>query len=122
MLTPIVRLHDRHRFRAFGIERQGAATPSLTSQLISARSFDGLSSLGLAGCGHDTNYAFMQLTAEMQNIIYNGATPVPPRDRRRYYDLVSASLRKCPLLTNAALMNAIRAAQRELLRPPAEAA
>jgi hypothetical protein len=64
----------------------------------------------------------MQLTAEMQNIIYNGATPVPPRDRRRYYDLVSASLRKCPLLTNAALMNAIRAAQRELLRPPAEAA
>jgi hypothetical protein len=48
--------------------------------------------------------------------------PVPLRDRRRYYDLVSASLAKCSLLTNAALMEAIRSAQRELLRPPAEAA
>jgi hypothetical protein len=49
------------------------------------------------------------------------AAPVPPRDRRHYYDLVGALLRRCPLLTNAALMDAIRAAQRELLRPPAEA-
>ena len=46
----------------------------------------------------------------------------PPRDRRRYYDIVSASLAKDSLLTNAALVEAIRAAQRELLRPPAEAA
>jgi hypothetical protein len=46
----------------------------------------------------------MQLTAEMQNLIRDGAAPVAPRDRRRYYDLVSASLRKCSLLTNAALM------------------
>jgi hypothetical protein len=62
------------------------------------------------------------LTGEMLELIRNGAAPVLPRDRRRYYDLVSAPLRRCPLLTNAALMDAIRAAQRELLRPPAEAA
>jgi hypothetical protein len=55
-------------------------------------------------------------------LVRNCAAPVPPRDRRRYYDLVSASLGKCPLLTNAPLMDAIRAAQRELLRRPAEAA
>jgi hypothetical protein len=64
----------------------------------------------------------MQLTIEMLERVHSGAAPVPPRDRRRYYDLVSALLRRCPLLTNAALMDAIRAAQRELLRPPAEAA
>jgi hypothetical protein len=62
------------------------------------------------------------LTGEMQDLVRNGAAPVAPRDRRRYYDLISASLAKCSLLTNAALMDAIRAAQRELLRPPAEAA
>ena len=61
------------------------------------------------------------LTGEMLELVRNGAAPVPPRDRRRYYDLVSASLRRCPLLTNAALMDAIRAAQRQL-RPPAETA
>jgi hypothetical protein len=55
-------------------------------------------------------------------LTHTGAAPVPPRDRRRYYNLVSVSLGKCSLLTNAALMDAIRAAQRELLRPPAEAA
>jgi hypothetical protein len=53
------------------------------------------------------------------------AAPVLLQSRRaiarRYYDLISASLAKCSLLTNAALMDAIRAAQRELLRPPAEA-
>jgi hypothetical protein len=64
----------------------------------------------------------MQLTPEMENLVREGAAPIPPRDRRRYYDLVSASLDKCSLLTNAALMDAIRAAQRELLRRPAEAA
>jgi hypothetical protein len=62
------------------------------------------------------------LTGEMLERVRSGAAPVPPRDRRRYYDLVSASLAKCSLLTNAALMDAIRAAQRELLRRPAEAA
>ena len=62
------------------------------------------------------------LTSEMQDLVRNGAAPVAPRDRRRYYDLISASLAKCSLLTNAALMDAIRAAQRELLRRPAEAA
>jgi hypothetical protein len=50
----------------------------------------------------------MLLTGEMLERVRNGAAPVPPRDRRRYYDLVSASLRRCPLLTNAALMDAIR--------------
>jgi hypothetical protein len=62
------------------------------------------------------------LTSEMLELVRNGAAPVPPRDRRRYYNLVSASLAKCGLLTNAALMDAIRAAQRELFRRPAEAA
>jgi hypothetical protein len=62
------------------------------------------------------------LTGEMLERVRSGAAPVPPRDRRRYFDLISASLAKCPLLTNAALMDAIRAAQRELLRPPAKAA
>jgi hypothetical protein len=61
------------------------------------------------------------LTAEMLERVRSGAAPVAPRDRRRYYDLVSASLGKCPLLTNAALMDAIQAAQRELLRRPVEA-
>jgi hypothetical protein len=64
----------------------------------------------------------MPLTSEMQNLVHGGAAPIPPRDRRRYYDLVSASLTKNSLLTHATLMDAIRAAQRELLRSPAEAA
>jgi hypothetical protein len=63
----------------------------------------------------------MQLTSEMQRLVYNGAAPISARDRPRYYDLVSASLAKCSLLTNAALMEAIRSAQREVLRPPVEA-
>jgi hypothetical protein len=63
-----------------------------------------------------------QLTDEMLERVHSGAAPIPPRDRRRYYDLISASLRRRSVLTNAALMDAIRAAQRELLRPPAEAA
>jgi hypothetical protein len=54
--------------------------------------------------------------------IRDGAAPVPARDRRRYYDLVNASLRRRPLLTNAVLTEVILAAQRELLRPAAEAA
>jgi hypothetical protein len=62
----------------------------------------------------------MQLTSEMLERVHSGAAPIAPRDRRRYCDLVSASLRRRPLLTNAALMEAIRAAQRELLRPSAD--
>jgi hypothetical protein len=68
----------------------------------------------LAGCGCETKCTFirenrMQLTSEM-------------RYRPRYYDLVSASLRKGrPLLTNAAVTEPIRSTQRELLRPPVEA-
>ena len=82
----------------------------------------------MAGCGCDTNYNSwlgetieMQLTHEMQDLVYNGAAPVPPRDRPRYFDLVNAALAKCSLLTNAAVLEAIRSAQRELLRPPVEA-
>jgi hypothetical protein len=63
----------------------------------------------------------MQLTDEMRDLIYNGAGPVLPRDRPRYYDLVSTSLRRSPLLSNAAVTEAIRSAQRELLRPPVKA-
>jgi hypothetical protein len=43
-------------------------------------------------------------------LVRSGAAPVPLRDRRRYYDLVSASLDKCSLLTNAVLMEAIKPA------------
>jgi hypothetical protein len=43
------------------------------------------------------------------------------RDREHYYDLIARWLDACPLPTNAALMGAIRSAQRELLRPPIEA-
>jgi hypothetical protein len=46
--------------------------------------------------------------------------PVAPRDRGRYFDLVSASLNKQQLLSNAAVLEAIRSAQRTLLRPPVE--
>jgi hypothetical protein len=63
-----------------------------------------------------------QLTSEMLERVRDGAAPVPARDRRRYYDLVSASLRRRPLLTNAALTEVILAVQRELLRSPAKAA
>jgi hypothetical protein len=62
------------------------------------------------------------LAGEMLERVRSGAAPIPSRDRRRYFDLINASLAKCPLLTNAALMDAIRAAQRALLRSPAEAA
>jgi hypothetical protein len=36
----------------------------------------------------------MQLTTEMLELVRSGAAPVPPRDRGRYFDLVSASLNK----------------------------
>jgi hypothetical protein len=62
-----------------------------------------------------------QLTQEMQDLVHRGGRPVPARDRGRYFELVEASLGKGPL-TNAAVVEAIRSAQRELLRPPAEAA
>jgi hypothetical protein len=36
------------------------------------------------------------MTEEMQGLIDNGARPIAPRDRHQFYDLVSASLAKCP--------------------------
>jgi hypothetical protein len=64
----------------------------------------------------------MQLSDEMLDLVHRGAGPVPLRDRARYYDRVAAELRKAPLLTNAAVVEAVRQAQREvLLRPPVEA-
>jgi len=63
----------------------------------------------------------MQLTDEMRDLIYNGAGPVLPRDRPRYFELVSAALRKSPQLSNGTVVEAIRSAQRELLRPLVEA-
>ena len=62
----------------------------------------------------------MQLTDEMRDLIYNGAGPVLPRDRPRYFELVSAALRKSPQ-SNGTVVEAIRSAQRELLRPLVEA-
>jgi hypothetical protein len=62
------------------------------------------------------------LTNEMLERVHSGAAPVPARDRRRYYNLVTTRLNRCPLLTNAAVTEVILAAQRELLRPAAKAA
>jgi hypothetical protein len=42
----------------------------------------------------------MQLTGEMLERVRSGAAPVAPRERRRYYDLVSASLAKCSLASD----------------------
>jgi hypothetical protein len=42
------------------------------------------------------------------------------REREQYYGLIARWLDACPLLTNAGLRDAIRSAQRELLRPPVE--
>jgi hypothetical protein len=53
-----------------------------------------------------------QLPDEYLSAIHAGAEPIPRPDRRAYYNLVSAWLDHCPLLTKAALMEAIRAAQR----------
>jgi hypothetical protein len=61
------------------------------------------------------------LSDEMLEAVHSGAVPVPMRDRTRYYGVISAWLDACPLLTNAGLMDAIRSAQREVLRPPIEA-
>jgi hypothetical protein len=63
----------------------------------------------------------LQLTIEMLELVHGGARPVPLRDHRRYFDLVAAELRKVSPLSNAAVLDAIRGAQRELLRPSAAA-
>jgi hypothetical protein len=63
----------------------------------------------------------VQLSAEMLDLVHNGARPVPLRDRSRYYDRVAAELRKRPFLTNGNVLEAVRQAQREILRPPVEA-
>jgi len=59
-----------------------------------------------------------QLSDEMRDAIHNGAGPIRLHDRRTYYERVASELRKAPMLTNACVMDAIRTAQREMLRPP----
>jgi hypothetical protein len=61
------------------------------------------------------------LDDQMLEAVHSGASPIPMRDRPRYYNVISAWLDACPLLTNAGLRDAIRSAQRELLRPTVEA-
>jgi hypothetical protein len=61
------------------------------------------------------------LDDQMLDAVHAGAAPIPMRDRPRYYNVISAWLDACPLLTNAGLRDAIRSAQRELLRRPIEA-
>jgi hypothetical protein len=75
----------------------------------------------LAGCGCDTKYVLMQLTNEMLELVHSGAGPIPLHDRSSYYDLIAAELRKSSLPTNAAIVEAVKQVQRELLRPPVEA-
>jgi hypothetical protein len=53
----------------------------------------------------------MLLTGEMLELVRNGAAPVPPRDRRHYYDLVSASLGKYPSQACPAAESALLAAR-----------
>jgi hypothetical protein len=62
-----------------------------------------------------------QLEDSMLDQVHMGAEPVPYGDRQKYYGLIARWLDHCPLVTNAALMEAIRSAQRQLLRPPVEA-
>jgi hypothetical protein len=61
------------------------------------------------------------LDDQMLEAVHSGASPIPMRDRKHYYDSIARWLDSCVLLTNAGLMDAIRSAQRELLRPPIEA-
>jgi hypothetical protein len=49
--------------------------------------------------------------------IHRGAGPVSDHDRVTYYNLISTWLDHCPLLTPAALQEAVRSAQAKLLRP-----
>jgi hypothetical protein len=65
------------------------------------------------------NYELMRLTDEMTELVHDGSRPVPLRDRNRYFELVRATLSKLPLLTNACVMDAVRQARREVLRPAA---
>jgi hypothetical protein len=59
------------------------------------------------------------LSDESLTAIHRGAEPVPWPDRRTYYNRISSWLDSCALLTPVALREAIRSAQRELLRSPA---
>jgi hypothetical protein len=61
-----------------------------------------------------------QVPDEYLVAIHDGATPVPMRDRESYYAAIARWLDACPLLTHHALAEAIRSAQRGVLRPPVE--
>jgi hypothetical protein len=61
----------------------------------------------------------MQLSAEMLELVHDGAGPIRMRDRNAYFALVVASLHKAPVLSPAAVLDAIRVAQGEVLRPAA---
>jgi hypothetical protein len=56
------------------------------------------------------------LSDEYLSAIHAGAGPIPRPDQRAYYNLVSAWLDHCPMLTPVTLRDAIQSAQRELLR------
>ena len=61
----------------------------------------------------------IDLSDEMLNAVHAGAEPVPRHDRKRYYNIIAAWLDECPLLTHHGLRDAIREAQRQLLRSSA---
>jgi hypothetical protein len=55
---------------------------------------------------------------ELLEAVHNGATPIPCKDRTRYFDLIARWLDHCPTVTPRSLADAIRQAQSELLRRP----
>jgi hypothetical protein len=61
------------------------------------------------------------LSDEMLDMIHRAAGPIPPPDRRQFYNLVGTWLDSCVLVTPVNLREALRSAQSELLRAPARA-
>jgi hypothetical protein len=61
----------------------------------------------------------MQLSAEMLELVHDGSRPLRFRDHNDYYERVASELRKAPVLSPAAVLDAIRVAQGEVLRPAA---
>jgi hypothetical protein len=61
------------------------------------------------------------LSDTLLDSVHSGASPIAPPDRVRYYTIISRWLDATVLVTPAGLQEAIRGAQRELLRPPVEA-
>jgi hypothetical protein len=66
----------------------GLANP-LTSILWTQAAAD--NHQGSRGLGH-RRPGIRRYRSEMSDLIHGGAAPIAPRDRRRYYDLVSTSL------------------------------